>query len=179
MIEASLILFLVFGAFACAAGLARWNSALALGGLEQGRILSAIGRTSDGFFWRTLQKALPSALLIALGLVLLRPLLRLATTLLGPTAAPGTATSILVPSDIAWGLCFVLAGLASTVVVAFLAVHSTLRVASRLLEATRDGLEHGLLVLLRGSAISALVGDGIAALLVITALVLHSGQFLT
>jgi hypothetical protein len=179
VIEASLILFLVFGAFACAAGLARWNSALALGGLEQGRILSAIGRTSDGFFWRTLQKALPSAVLVALGLVLLRPLIRLLTPLLDPTAAPGTATSLLAPSEVAWGICFVLAGLASTAVVAFLAVHSTLRVASRLLEATREGLEHSLLVLLRGSAISALVGDGIAALLVITALVLHSGQFLT
>jgi Na+/H+-translocating membrane pyrophosphatase len=179
VIEISLILLLVFGSFACAAGLARWNSALALGGVEQGRILSAIGRTSDGFFWRTLQKALPSVVLVALGLVLLRPLIGLASTLLAPAPESGAASPLLIPGDIAWGLGFALAGLAGTAVVGFLAVHSTLRVASRLLEATRDGLEHGLLVLLRGSAISALIGDGIAALLVATALVLRSGEFVT
>lgn len=184
MIELSLILFLVFGAFACAAGLARWNSALALGGLEQGRILSAIGRTSDGFFWRTLHKAWPAALLIAVTLVVLKPVVGFIAAFVAPAALASALPTSPTPTPFAldealWGTGFVLAGLASAVLVAFLAVQGTLRVASRLLEATRDGLEHALLVLLRGSAITALASEGIATLLVITALVLHSGQFVT
>jgi Na+/H+-translocating membrane pyrophosphatase len=177
VIESSLILFVVFGAFACAAGLARWNSALALGGIQQGRILSAIGRTSDGFFWRTVQRALPLAVALALGLVLVRPLLGFVSAVLDP-ATPRAGVPV-PSSEVAWGIGFVLAGLASAAAIVFLAVHSTLRVASRLLEATRDGLEHGLLVLLRGGAITALASDGIASLLVITAFVLGAGQFVT
>jgi Na+/H+-translocating membrane pyrophosphatase len=176
VIELSLVLVVVFVAFVCAAGLARWNSALALGGIEQGRILSAIGRTSDGFFWRTLRGALPTALGVALGVIVLRAVLGFAASLLAggsdSAALPGWRTA-----DALWAVGFVLVGVMGSALMAFLVVHSTLRVASRLLEATRDGFEHGLLVLLRGSGITALVADGIATLLVIVALVLHAGEF--
>jgi len=174
VIELSLILFIVFGAIACAAGLARWTSALAMGGLAQGRILNAIARTSEGFFWQAVHKGLPTAFGAALVLIAAQQLSQSWPGLSGKAAQ---ATLGFEPGRALWEVGFVIAGLAASVLVAFIVVHSTLRVASRLLEATREGLEHGLLVLLRGSSIVALVTEATATLLVVLALILQTGEF--
>ncbi|HTM44860.1 MAG TPA: sodium/proton-translocating pyrophosphatase [Polyangiaceae bacterium] len=163
MIELSLILFIAFCAMLCAAGLARWNSALALGSVEQSRILSALGRASDSIFWQTLRRSLP--VILAASSVLL--------VACQPWTGPWQSALIAA----GWSTGFIVAGATACALVAFVAIHSSLRVSSRLLEASNGGLEHAGVVLLRGSGISALLADASATALVVLAFALHTGEF--